>query len=56
MYVPKRHKADLEGALRRWLKGDPRAIKLTEPEYDHKQRDRFDRPVNKALTYLLKQR
>ena len=55
MYVPKRHKADLEGSLRRWLTGDPRAIKLTEPEYDHKQRDRFDRPVNKALTYLLKQ-
>jgi hypothetical protein len=53
--VPNRHKAALEDALRRWLPGDPRALKFTEPEYDHKHRDRYGRPVNKALTYLLKQ-
>lgn len=55
IYVPNRHRSELEEALRRWLPGDPRAVKLTEPEYDRKRRDRLGRSINKALTYLLKQ-
>lgn len=53
--VPGREKAKLELALRRWLPGDEAAIKLTKPEYDTKRCDWTGRPVNKALTYLLKQ-
>jgi hypothetical protein len=52
MHVPEAKRSFLEAALRRWLSGDDKVVKLGRPEYET---NRFGQSVNKALTYVLKQ-